>query len=81
MKSKRRRTVKLLGFNNGRCCCSATKNGNTWTWYDHDDPQDFGTTSTMREAEHELRNIGAIKILRCPALLDKSEPLTQELRR
>jgi len=71
---RKRRTVELIGLNNGQTCCSATKESNNWICRVDDETIAVGT---MREAEAILREEGlATKIVRCPELPSCLQPLS-----
>ncbi len=68
----RRQTVELIGLNNGRIVCRATKLSAGWLCdlvlyaVGHTDQEH---AATMREAETVLRDLGgANKVLRCSEL-------------
>ena len=75
MNPKRRCTVELLGFNNGRSDCKAVKEKNGWKCWSYTCPEDEVTVPTMREAGRELQDLGATEIIRCPALPEETPGL------
>ena len=69
MTRKRRTTVELLGYNNGRLCGSARLEEKGWVCCNYVYPEYEAVVSTMREAERELREeVNATRIIRYPAL-------------
>lgn len=64
----RRKTVEVLGINNGQTVCVARKKPHGWLCYACMTPQDSSVQPTMKAAEAELLNMGATRITRCPEL-------------